>query len=566
MLRELRIENLGVVVDAQIEFKGKFTVLTGETGAGKTMVLQALAMVLGSRIDPTLIRNGSVKAIADSVWNVSGIEFDHDLSETVNSEDDEILISRSMTSDGKSKAYLGGRPTTASVLDSLADSLVVVHGQHEQRRLSNATWQREALDRFCGQMCTDLSIEVNKQYLKVRDLRSELKELRSAIDRKDTEVAKLGEELRVFDNLNPVANEDDILLAKIRKIENFSSIQSALTDALNFLSSDEDDRSASDLLNQAIRSLDSVKSDLIVSMNDQLQISSNLINEVVSELTRALADLNLGEESLDDLFSRRAEIQSMIRRYGLPLSEIIEVINEKRISLDNLQNSDVTLEQKELDLKQALEILGKLANKLRTLRESGSKKLSIAVTDELKGLAMTGSEFVVEVADLQSGDLVEIGEMLIGPFGAEEVRFLLRSGANVPSRPISKSASGGELSRIMLALQVVLAGTDKVQTFVFDEVDAGVGGAAAVEVGRRLAALSRTHQVIVVTHLAQVACFADQQIVVSGSIANGVKESDVSEVFGDDRIKEIARMLSGLGESGPAASHAKELLALGATG
>lgn len=566
MLRELRIENLGVVVDAQIEFKGKFTVLTGETGAGKTMVLQALAMVLGSRIDPTLIRNGSVKAIADSVWNVSGIEFDHDLSETVNSEDDEILISRSMTSDGKSKAYLGGRPTTASVLDSLADSLVVVHGQHEQRRLSNATWQREALDRFCGQMCTDLSIEVNKQYLKVRDLRSELKELRSAIDRKDTEVAKLGEELRVFDNLNPVANEDDILLAKIRKIENFSSIQSALTDALNFLSSDEDDRSVSDLLNQAIRSLDSVKSDLIVSMNDQLQISSNLINEVVSELTRALADLNLGEESLDDLFSRRAEIQSMIRRYGLPLSEIIEVINEKRISLDNLQNSDVTLEQKELDLKQALEILGKLANKLRTLRESGSKKLSIAVTDELKGLAMTGSEFVVEVADLQSGDLVEIGEMLIGPFGAEEVRFLLRSGANVPSRPISKSASGGELSRIMLALQVVLAGTDKVQTFVFDEVDAGVGGAAAVEVGRRLAALSRTHQVIVVTHLAQVACFADQQIVVSGSIANGVKESDVSEVFGDDRIKEIARMLSGLGESGSAASHAKELLALGATG
>ncbi len=566
MLRELRIENLGVVVDAQIEFKGKFTVLTGETGAGKTMVLQALAMVLGSRIDPTLIRNGSVKAIADSVWNVSGIEFDHDLSETVNSEDDEILISRSMTSDGKSKAYLGGRPTTASVLDSLADSLVVVHGQHEQRRLSNATWQREALDRFCGQMCTDLSIEVNKQYLKVRDLRSELKELRSAIDRKDTEVAKLGEELRVFDNLNPVANEDDILLAKIRKIENFSSIQSALTDALNFLSSDEDDRSVSDLLNQAIRSLDSVKSDLIVSMNDQLQISSNLINEVVSELTRALADLNLGEESLDDLFSRRAEIQSMIRRYGLPLSEIIEVINEKRISLDNLQNSDVTLEQKELDLKQALEILGKLANKLRTLRESGSKKLSIAVTDELKGLAMTGSEFVVEVADLQSGDLVEIGEMLIGPFGAEEVRFLLRSGANVPSRPISKSASGGELSRIMLALQVVLAGTDKVQTFVFDEVDAGVGGAAAVEVGRRLAALSRTHQVIVVTHLAQVACFADQQIVVSGSIANGVKESDVREVFGDDRIKEIARMLSGLGESGSAASHAKELLALGATG
>jgi DNA repair protein RecN (Recombination protein N) len=156
--------------------------------------------------------------------------------------------------------------------------------------------------------------------------------------------------------------------------------------------------------------------------------------------------------------------------------------------------------------------------------------------------------------------------MLIGPFGAEEVRFLLRSGANVPSRPISKSASGGELSRIMLALQVVLAGTDKVQTFVFDEVDAGVGGAAAIEVGRRLAALSRTHQVIVVTHLAQVACFADQQIVVSGSIANGVKESDVSEVFGDDRIKEIARMLSGLGESGPAASHAKELLALGATG
>ena len=566
MLRELRIENLGVVVDAQIEFKGKFTVLTGETGAGKTMVLQALAMVLGSRIDPTLIRNGSVKAIADSVWNVSGIEFDHDLSETVNSEDDEILISRSMTSDGKSKAYLGGRPTTASVLDSLADSLVVVHGQHEQRRLSNATWQREALDRFCGQMCTDLSIEVNKQYLKVRDLRSELKELRSAIDRKDTEVAKLGEELRVFDNLNPVANEDDILLAKIRKIENFSSIQSALTDALNFLSSDEDDRSVSDLLNQAIRSLDSVKSDLIVSMNDQLQISSNLINEVISELTRALADLNLGEESLDDLFSRRAEIQSMIRRYGLPLSEIIEVINEKRISLDNLQNSDVTLEQKELDLKQALEILGKLANKLRTLRESGSKKLSIAVTDELKGLAMTGSEFVVEVADLQSGDLVEIGEMLIGPFGAEEVRFLLRSGANVPSRPISKSASGGELSRIMLALQVVLAGTDKVQTFVFDEVDAGVGGAAAVEVGRRLAALSRTHQVIVVTHLAQVACFADQQIVVSGSIANGVKESDVREVFGDDRIKEIARMLSGLGESGSAASHAKELLALGATG
>jgi DNA repair protein RecN (Recombination protein N) len=566
MLRELRIENLGVVVDAQIEFKGKFTVLTGETGAGKTMVLQALAMVLGSRIDPTLIRNGSVKAIADSVWNVSGIEFDHDLWETVNSEDDEILISRSMTSDGKSKAYLGGRPTTASVLESLADSLVVVHGQHEQRRLSNATWQREALDRFCGQMCTDLSIEVNKQYLKVRDLRSELKELRSAIDRKDTEVAKLGEELRVFDNLNPVANEDDILLAKIRKIENFSSIQSALTDALNFLSSDEDDRSASDLLKQAIRSLDSVKSDLTVSMNEQLQISSNLINEVVSELTRGLADLNLGEESLDDLFSRRAEIQSMIRRYGLPLSEIIEVINEKRISLDNLQNSDVTLEQKELDLKQALEILGKLANKLRTLRESGSKKLSIAVTDELKGLAMTGSEFVVEVADLQSGDLVEIGEMLIGPFGAEEVRFLLRSGANVPSRPISKSASGGELSRIMLALQVVLAGTDKVQTFVFDEVDAGVGGAAAVEVGRRLAALSRTHQVIVVTHLAQVACFADQQIVVSGSIANGVKESDVSEVFGDDRIKEIARMLSGLGESGSAASHAKELLALGATG
>jgi DNA repair protein RecN (Recombination protein N) len=564
MLRELRIENLGVVVDAHIEFKGKFTVLTGETGAGKTMVLQALAMVLGSRIDPTLIRTGSVKAVADSVWNIAGVEFDQELSETLDSEDDEILISRSMTSEGKSKAYLSGRPTTASVLDSLADSLAVVHGQHEQRRLSSSTWQREALDRFCGELCTDLSIEVHKQYLNVRDLRSELNELKSAIERKDAEVAKLTEELRVFDDLNPVANEDVILLEKIRRIENFSSIQSALTDALNFLSSDDDVGSVSDLLNQAIRSLDSVKTDLVVSMIEQLQLSSNLINEIVSELTKSLADLNLGEESLDDLFSRRAEIQSMIRRYGLPLTEIVGLMEEKRISLNHLHNSDATLEQKEFDLKQELDLLRKSAKKLKLLRESGSKKLAIAVTEELKGLAMIGSEFVVEVADLQSGELVEIGEMAIGPYGAEEIKFLLRSGTNAQSRPISKSASGGELSRIMLALQVVLAGSEKVQTFVFDEVDAGVGGAAAVEVGRRLAVLSRTHQVIVVTHLAQVACFADQQIVVSGSIANGVKESDVREVLGEDRIKEIARMLSGLGESGSAASHAKELLALGA--
>jgi DNA repair protein RecN (Recombination protein N) len=559
VIDEIRIRNLGVISEAVLPLGPGFTAITGETGAGKTMVVTALGLLRGERAEAATVRRGAEAAVVEGRWLITDASRVQSILDDVDAslDQNELLLSRSVTSEGRSRAVVAGRQTPAGTLGDLGDALVAVHGQSEQVRLRSASAQREALDRFGG---VDLSSALHSYQHAYRQWKAdaaELVELTTARDARALEADELRVAVSEIEALAPQPGEDEALATLAERLTHTEDLRVALLTAREALSSESDNTDVLGLIEVAKRSVDRAAGidGALASVATELSELSARLVDASHELSSQVASLEgEGERDLDLVQERRAELATVIRRYGPTLDDVIAYVATASQRLLELDADDTRIEElTQLVTAHATSVTG-AADHLTQLRSQAATALAEAVTAELHALAMPDARLHVSVSALSEPAV----------HGADVVEILLAPHSGSEPRPVAKGASGGELSRIMLALEVVIAGADTVPTYVFDEVDAGVGGAAAIEVGRRLAMLSQNAQVIVVTHLAQVAAFATNHLRVFKDTSGEVTASSVTKLDGHARLSEMARLLSGLADSESGLTHARELLDLAA--
>ena len=549
MISSLTIRNIGVISSAELELSSGLTALTGETGAGKTMVLTALGLLMGDRADATRVRTGEKQLFVEGRVQGLGPELVGKLEELgAVLEDGELLVNRSVSSDGRSRAAISGASIPISQLSEVFEELITVHGQSEQLRLRAPTAQREALDAFSDQIASahQAYLQVYRQY---RELEARLQRMRSASQADQYRIDRLREQLVLIEKLNPQPGEIESLAQQIERLSNVESLREAAAKSHDALSS-EDQLAASELVGISRKALESQSDPVLQDLYKRLTEVGALVSEVAIDLSSFLASLEADPEKLNQLLSRRAELISLERAMGKEIEELLESLPAMQAELLDLDGSDEQIEKLEIQLEATLSQLAAVANALTQSRTKAAAEVSIRVSEELTQLAMGGASFEVKISPLADFELS----------GIDRVEFLLAAHPGAEPRPLSKGASGGELSRIMLALELVLASENTLPTMIFDEVDAGVGGQAALELAKRLKKLSETTQVIVVTHLAQVAALADHQIRVSKDQFGDITMTSVAELTDSERETEIARMLSGNPDSESALTHAKELL------
>ncbi len=557
MIEEILIRDLGVISEAKLEFGPGLTVLTGETGAGKTMVLNALGLLLGERSDSSAIRKGQEQAFVEGRWLLADSAVTRIRELGIELEDAELLVNRSVSAEGRSRAALSGKSVPVGILSEIGEQLVVVHGQSDQIRLRSAAAQREALDQFAGVELAKVMTEYTSVYANWKQAATRLSEITTQLEARSREADQIRSAVEELTSLDPKPGEDIELAEKASKLTHLEELRIAATAAHNQLSSEgfDDSSDAITLIGKARRALEAVSEHdpELAALAQQLKEIGFSLNETSASISGYLASLDSeGGQELERVQQRRADLTSAMRKYGPTLEEVISYFENSGARLLELDSSD-----KEIQELTALEqSLGKqatsLAKTITELRTKAASALAKSVTGELAALAMTGASLEVTVS--QGSEL--------GANGADQVAILLSAYPGAEPRPLGKGASGGELSRIMLAIEVVLAGSELAPTFIFDEVDAGVGGAAATEVGKRLATLAQNSQVIVVTHLPQVAAFATRHLRVLKSISDQYTSTDVVRLEGEAVVEELARMLSGLSESESGKTHAKELLEL----
>ncbi len=577
MLAEIRIEALGAIRTASAEFDRGLTVLTGETGAGKTMVVTGLHLLGGARADATRVRSGSDRAVVEGRFTTvelgdglgGRIDAILDSSGAERDDDGSVIAARSVSKDGPSRAYLGGRSVPAKSLSTFTTELLALHGQNDQLRLMRPDQQRVALDRF-----VDLSALLSR-YRGVRDdwltARRDLADRRQRARELALEADRLQFGLDEIDAVTPQPGEDDALVSEIRRLSELDALRDAAQTARAALSGalDEeptDTSSAVDGVGQAMTALQGTDDKALRALGDRLGEAMLIVGDVSTELGDYLAELPSDASTLETKLARQGELRGLTRKYAADIDGVLGWARDARDRLAQLDVSEEALAGLAQRVDQLEVALIEAAAAITKARTKAAKSLAKAVTEELAGLAMTGAAFSIAVGPLAArgddsaplrlpgGETVHAGHDGVD---AVEFGFTPHSGSDV--LPLAKSASGGELSRVMLALEVVLAASAEGTTMVFDEVDAGVGGRAAVQIGRRLARLARTHQVIVVTHLPQVAAYADVHLVVDSGASKG-KASEVRRLDADARVAELARMLAGLGESDSGRAHARELL------
>ncbi|MGO1317901.1 MAG: DNA repair protein RecN [Cellulomonadaceae bacterium] len=565
MLEELTIENLGVIGAARVPFGPGMTAITGETGAGKTMLLTGLSLLMGGKADAARVRTGADEAAVEGRIQVppDGAAAAR-VAEAGGTLDDDgtLVVLRTVSAHGRSRAHAGGRSVPRALLAEVAEELITVHGQADQLRLRSPQRQREALDSYAGPEHRGVLEQYRAAWAERTARQRELEELRAASAYRDREVERLRLGLAEIERIDPVPGEDHDLDAEIRRLANVEDLRQGALLALAALSGDDlaatDAPSAVALVETARRALESagVQDDVLAAQAERLADLGFQLADVGSELTGYLDALVSDPARLESAQARRAELTHLTRSYGHDVDEVLAWAGTAGLRLLALEGRDERADALGAQVDALTQRLRVLAGELGTGRRAAARELAQAVTAELDGLAMAGAELVVEVTEDGSDP---------GPWGADAVVMSLVPHRGAPASPLGKGASGGELSRVMLAIEVALtgSGSQAVPTLVFDEVDAGVGGRAALEVGRRLAQLGRGAQVVVVTHLAQVAAFADRQVVVTKSsdgTGDVITRSDVRAVEGEERVAELARMLSGQQDSAAAREHAAELL------
>ena len=558
MIENIFIRDLGVISEAKLNFHPGLTVLTGETGAGKTMVLTALGLLLGARADSGMIRAGSEQTVLEGHWKLDSGNIALAKAQEAGAlvEDGELLLVRTVGTDSRSKAVIGGRSAPVGLLTELAEHLVVVHGQSDQIRLKSPVAQRVALDRFAGTKHQNLLAKYAEEFNSWRAAKTQLEEILKSDSTRTAQIEELNESIALLSKLAITPNEDVELEDLARRLTHTEDLRSLVGLAHEALISEAfDGVDALGLAGKARKAIESAAShdNSLELIATKLNEAAENLNEVAISLASYLASLESESSmSLDEIQSRRSEISSALRRFGPTIEDLHAYEKSAQQKLLDLDTSTERVEELTLRVSQLEQSCRVLAGEISANRIKAAKQLGERVSDELVALAMSGSKLHVQV---------EVSEVLTAS-GIDAVSFLLESYAGAEPRPIGKGASGGELSRIMLALEVILAESDSAPTFIFDEVDAGIGGAAAIEVGRRLAKLAKNAQVIVVTHLAQVAAFADQHLAIVKTLDAMFTSSDVKVLDNLAKAEELARMLSGLSDSETARSHAQELIDL----
>ncbi|MFI5985471.1 DNA repair protein RecN [Streptomyces sp. NPDC051555] len=570
----MRIRSLGVIDDAVVELSPGFTAVTGETGAGKTMVVTSLGLLLGGRADPALVRIGAKAAIVEGRIVLrpgapaalraeeAGAELD----------DGALLISRTVSAEGRSRAHVGGRSVPVGLLAELADDLVAVHGQTDQQGLMRPARQRQALDRYAGDA---VAVPLEKYAAAHRRLRAVAGEL-DAITTRARERAQEADLLRFgleeIAAVEPLPGEDVELAAEAERLGHAESLASAAAVAHAALAGNPEDPEGVDantMVAGAHRALESVRAHdpALGVLAERIGELGILLADVAGELAGYADGLDADPLRLAVVEERRAALTQLTRKYGhagAAVDAVLEWAERGSVRLLELDGDDDRIEELTAERDALRSELSGLAQALTDARTEAATRFGSAVTAELASLAMPHARVSIDIRQTEdaSGEGVEVGGRVVtyGPSGADEVELLLAPHPGAQPRPIAKGASGGELSRVMLAVEVVFAGSDPVPTYLFDEVDAGVGGKAAVEVGRRLAKLAKTAQVVVVTHLPQVAAFADRQLLVEKTVDGSVTRSGVTVLEGEERIRELSRMLAGQEDSETARAHAEELL------
>jgi DNA repair protein RecN (Recombination protein N) len=570
MIEELRIRGVGVIDDATLELHSGFTVVTGETGAGKTMVLTGLDLVLGGKADPGVVRHDKAEVDARFVDTRPQV---CERVEQAGGELDEgaLLIARTVAREGRSRAFLGGRAVPVSVLSELSDDLVAVHGQNDQRRLLAPSRQRAALDRFAGGELASLSASYRQSYDRLREIEQEIEAITSQARERAREADLLRAGIHEIAAVAPERGEWDELVAITARLSHAESLKEVADRAHDLVRGSSDSVSETDALSQldaARRALESQREHdgELGRTADSLTDAMALLTDIASELASYASSIESDPQSLETRQQRTAALNALTRRYAPTVDEVIDWSESAVERLAELETDDDRLIELSSEHLHVREQVASVAMALSSARSLAASSFAQAVSVELAELAMPNAQVTVDMrhSDHPDGLDVVIGGVrrrcAFGPSGIDEIEILLSPHAGAPARPISKGASGGELSRVMLAIEVVFAGSDPVPTLVFDEVDAGVGGRAAVEIGRRLSRLARSAQVLIVTHLPQVAAFADRHIVVEKSDDGQITVSGVRVLSDSERVTELARMLAGLSESASAAAHAQELL------
>ena len=553
MLEQLRIKNLGVIRDAVLDFSPGFTVLTGETGAGKTMVFRSLALLFGGKSDAGLISTGADQAVVEADVVVPA-EL-HPRLDELGSELDEglVILSRQVNAGGRSRAFAGGVSVPAGVISELGEELIAVHGQSDQIRLTKGDQQRILLDRFAGQPVAKALSEYRELWDKRKELKNRIDLLSSDAGTRAAELDRLNRILEQVKLLKPQPNEDVELSQEASRLAHSESLYGAAVGAIAGLTGGEvGELNVAGIL-AGIRKLVEHESALDPKLGEfasRIRELEVLVADLAGDLGAYSSAIDASPERLAFVEDRRAALKALAREFG-EVNDLLAWVTANEPRQAELAGGDEVIAQLTEQLSRINAEIKTAAAKLTKARTNAASDFAKAVSQELEGLAMAGArvEFVITEAKL-------------GPHGGDDIALGLSSRPGAPLIAVAKGASGGELSRIMLAVEVVLAQADPIETFVFDEVDAGVGGAAAVEVGKRLAQLAKTSQVIVVTHLPQVAAFADKHLVISRLDGDEFHKSAVSEVADNERVTELSRMLAGLSESEAGVKLAEELLNL----
>ncbi|WP_068258564.1 DNA repair protein RecN [Janibacter limosus] len=572
MLRELHIRDLGVIEDATLSLHPGLTVVTGETGAGKTMVVTGLGLVLGGRADAALVRTGSEEAFVEAELELAE---DHLARQTAAdaggvADEPELLLSRTVSAAGRSRAHVGGRRAPIGVLTELGEGLVAVHGQADQWRLKRPAQHRALLDAFGGDDVGSAVVAVAAAFREWQQAKGELTQLVESERTRLQEIELLTHQLEQIDAVDPVAGEDAELAGEAERLGHAEELRTG-TDTAHRLLSDQDSFAGDDVVGRIARAGEElarlVEHDpRLGDLQRRLAEVGVLASELAADLSAYAADIEVDPARLSTTQSRIAAVRDLTRRYGEDVDAVLRHRDEARQRLLGLQGADDRIEELTRTVSESAESLVAAAGALTRARVAAATRLSSAVEDELAHLGMPKARVEVVVEPRSDEGAVEVitgsGETLrVTADGADSVEVRVAANRGTPPRSVAKAASGGELSRIMLAIEVATAGTtgSQVPTFVFDEVDAGVGGRAALDVGARLAALARTSQVIVVTHLAQVAAHADRHLVVHKAHGDQVTSSGVRQVDGDERLAELSRMMGG-DDTSVGLRHAEELL------
>jgi DNA repair protein RecN (Recombination protein N) len=563
VIEEMRLRDLGVIADATLPIGRGFTAITGETGAGKTMVVTGLGLLLGQRADSGAVRKGAAQAAVEGVWIVPEDgpvaarvrEAGGDV-EPVGEGSAELYLGRTVSSEGRGRATVGGRTAPAGVLADLADELVVVHGQSDQLRLKSSSAQREALDRFGGETITVARSAYRAAWDTWRTLDAELTTLTTDRDARAREAEELRAAIAEIEAAAPLPGEEEELARRAERLANAEELRIAAVTAHAALSNEDGAADVITLLAEARRALERIAAsdEALAAIGEQVADLGYRVTDASVALSGYLADLDeSGPHELAAVDERRAVLAGLTRTHG-SVDAAIALLETGSARLVELDDDGDRLQRLEKERDAAAVVLDAAAETLTSARREAAARLGAAVTEELHALALPDARLTVDVAPATPAG-----------HGRDEVSILLAPHPGADPRPVSRGASGGELSRVMLAIEVVIAGVDPVPTFVFDEVDAGIGGAAAIEVGRRLARLAESSQVIAVTHLAQVAAFAGNHLTVVKGHDGAVTASSVRRLDGAEREAEMARLLSGLSDSDAALTHARELLETGRT-